>query len=75
MEYLFSQNIFSLMVEGGAFTQQKFIEANLWDVAYIVETPHLLMEGIQAPDITGCQYQKPVKVGDNTVTKIFREKI
>jgi diaminohydroxyphosphoribosylaminopyrimidine deaminase/5-amino-6-(5-phosphoribosylamino)uracil reductase len=75
MEYLFSQNIFSLMVEGGAYTHQKFIEANLWDVAYIVETPHLLMEGIQAPDITGYQYQKPVKVGDNTVTKIFREKI
>lgn len=75
MEYLFAQKIYSLLVEGGTYTLLEFIKADLWDEARIVETPHLLNDGISAPNITGFQYTDPIQIGDNIVRKIFREKI
>lgn len=45
--------ISSLLVEGGAFTLQKFIDSELWDEARIFSTDKILGKGVKAPEITG----------------------
>lgn len=49
MDSLYHAKINSLLVEGGAQTLQSFIDANLWDEAYVLETQKILYDGITAP--------------------------
>jgi len=42
----------ALLVEGGAQTLQAFIDADVWDEAYVEKTDVLLGEGLLAPSIT-----------------------
>ncbi len=48
----------SLLIEGGAQTLQSFIDAQLWDVAFIEENSLLLKGGIVAPKINGLSTEK-----------------
>ncbi|MBQ9285497.1 MAG: bifunctional diaminohydroxyphosphoribosylaminopyrimidine deaminase/5-amino-6-(5-phosphoribosylamino)uracil reductase RibD [Bacteroidaceae bacterium] len=41
----------SLLVEGGAKTLQSFIDADLWDEAYIERTEAVLGDGVKAPEM------------------------
>lgn len=50
---LYSLNIQSLIVEGGAKTLQSFIKADLWDEARIFKGVCRFNEGIQKPNIKG----------------------
>ncbi len=50
---LYLQDIQSLIIEGGAFTLNKFIEAGLWDEARIFTGESYLKKGIKAPAING----------------------
>ncbi len=51
MEKLFELNIQSVLVEGGSFTLQQFINANIWDEAFVLKSPDLkLQNGTKAPD-------------------------
>ena len=50
---LYTLQVQSLMVEGGAKTLSRFIEAGLWDEARIETAPLLLRDGIPAPAIDG----------------------
>jgi diaminohydroxyphosphoribosylaminopyrimidine deaminase/5-amino-6-(5-phosphoribosylamino)uracil reductase len=52
---LFSRKIQSVMVEGGAFTLQQFIDRRLWDEARVFECPVAFGSGIPAPLIRGRQ--------------------
>ena len=45
--------ISSLLVEGGAFTIQKFIDNNIWDEARIIESDTVINGNIHAPAIEG----------------------
>ncbi|MBK6730524.1 MAG: bifunctional diaminohydroxyphosphoribosylaminopyrimidine deaminase/5-amino-6-(5-phosphoribosylamino)uracil reductase RibD [Bacteroidetes bacterium] len=49
LQYLYTQNINSLLVEGGAITLNDFINSGAWDAIKIFETPHILYSGIAAP--------------------------
>ena len=49
MDELYSQNIQSLIVEGGKKTLQKLLEANLWDEAFILVGNVEWEAGIEAP--------------------------
>jgi len=51
MQYLHSQNIQSVLVEGGAHTLQKFINANLWDEARVFHAPVVFESGISSPQL------------------------
>lgn len=53
MTKLYSLNIQSILVEGGAFTIQQFIAANLWDEAKVIKGKQTLTKGISAPTILG----------------------
>ncbi len=48
---LYNRNVQSVMVEGGAFTLQNFIEQNLWDEARIFISNKFLNDGVKAPQI------------------------
>lgn len=50
MKILYQQQIQSVIIEGGAFTLQKFIDENLWDEAFIIKNENLKLEnGTKAP--------------------------
>lgn len=49
---LYRRGVQSLLVEGGRQTLQAFIDADIWDEAYVEKTDILLHEGVAAPSIT-----------------------
>ncbi|MDF0720006.1 bifunctional diaminohydroxyphosphoribosylaminopyrimidine deaminase/5-amino-6-(5-phosphoribosylamino)uracil reductase RibD [Kaistella sp. PBT33-4] len=50
LETLYTLEIQSLIVEGGSFTLQQFIDADIWDEAILIRDPGLLLEsGTKAP--------------------------
>ena len=53
MNKLHLENIHSVLIEGGAFTLQQFIDLDLWDEAKIIIGQNPLNKGILAPDIAG----------------------
>lgn len=62
--FLYSQNIQSLIIEGGAQTLQKFIDASLWDEARIFTAPIQWEEGIKAPEFKAEVSEKSIINGD-----------
>lgn len=52
----------SILVEGGALTLQSFIDADLWDEAFIERSPMLLGSGVEAPQIQTDPKGRPVHV-------------
>ena len=61
---LYEKQIQSVIVEGGRFTLQQFIDADLWDETIIIRNENLiLMNGTKAPDF-------PFKASE---TQIFRD--
>lgn len=55
---LYLQDIQSVIIEGGAYTLNTFIEAGLWDEARIFTGPSNLIKGIKAPKIEGTLAQE-----------------
>jgi diaminohydroxyphosphoribosylaminopyrimidine deaminase/5-amino-6-(5-phosphoribosylamino)uracil reductase len=55
---LLRQDIFHLMVEGGAQLIKSFIKAKLWDEAIVINTLQKLNGGTKAPNIHGRLYSK-----------------
>lgn len=53
IQYAYSAQIQSLMVEGGAHTLASFIAENLWDEARIITGQPVFDGGVSSPSITG----------------------
>lgn len=51
MQTLYEQKLQSLLVEGGSELLQSFIDANLWDEAFVELSPICLGSGVKAPEI------------------------
>ena len=49
LEALYARSLQSLLVEGGALTLQSFLDAGLWDEAFVEESPMFLQAGVRAP--------------------------
>ncbi|WP_079240453.1 bifunctional diaminohydroxyphosphoribosylaminopyrimidine deaminase/5-amino-6-(5-phosphoribosylamino)uracil reductase RibD [Chryseobacterium indologenes] len=68
MEVLYKEQIQSVIIEGGRFTLQQFINANLWDEAIVIKNENLILEnGTKAPEFD----QIPATIEnfrDNTVS-------
>ena len=59
MNALYREQIQSIIIEGGRFTLQKFIDAGLWDEVIVIKNENLkLINGTKVPDFTD---QKPLK--------------
>ncbi len=59
---ILSRGISSIMVEGGSFTLQSFIESNLWDEARVFVSDGKFKNGIKAPKI---KLSNPQKIGSD----------
>ena len=53
LPYLYGQNLNSLMVEGGAELLESFLDAGLWDEAWVETAPVVLGAGVKAPAVPG----------------------
>ncbi len=51
MQTLYERSIQSLLVEGGSILLQSFIDAGLWDEAFVEESPIRLRSGVKSPEI------------------------
>ena len=51
MKHLHHLEIQSVIVEGGAYTLERFIRSDIWDEALVFEGDQLFKEGIKGPDI------------------------
>ncbi len=50
MEQLYNRNIQSIIIEGGSYTLQQFIDADLWDEMLVIKNPYLeLKNGTKSP--------------------------
>ncbi|UTX48008.1 bifunctional diaminohydroxyphosphoribosylaminopyrimidine deaminase/5-amino-6-(5-phosphoribosylamino)uracil reductase RibD [Chryseobacterium sp. MA9] len=73
MEALYKEQIQSVIIEGGRFTLQQFINADLWDEAIVIKNENLKLEnGTKAPEFnhTAATIED---FRDNTVS-FFRQK-
>ena len=52
MQHLYAQGLQSLLVEGGSYLLQSFINAELWDEIFVEESPLKLFSGVKAPEIS-----------------------
>ncbi|WP_114820911.1 bifunctional diaminohydroxyphosphoribosylaminopyrimidine deaminase/5-amino-6-(5-phosphoribosylamino)uracil reductase RibD [Chryseobacterium sp. KLBC 52] len=51
VEVLYKEQIQSVIIEGGRFTLQEFINADLWDETIVIKNENLILEnGTKAPD-------------------------
>lgn len=50
---LYKEGLGSVLIEGGAQTLQAFIDAQLWDEAYVIQSDLNLKAGLKAPKIKG----------------------
>ena len=71
LESLYKRGIQSVIVEGGAFTIQKFINSNKWDCIRIFKSNKNLNEGLIAPkyEINKLEFRM---IGDNKFYEIFK---
>lgn len=65
---LFKKNIQSVIIEGGTYTLQQFIDTNLWDEARIFISEDYGVEGIKKPDFNFIPNQK-VKIKNNQLNR------
>ena len=53
LKIVFKENIGIVLVEGGKYLLDLFIQENLWDEAWVINSQHPLTEGVRAPVIRG----------------------
>jgi len=67
LERLYQLQIQSVLIEGGAFTLQQFINEDLWDEAIIIKNENLILEnGTKAPTLSA-KPKKVLEMRDNFV--------
>lgn len=68
MNILYKEQIQSVIIEGGSFTLQQFIDAQLWDETIIIRNKNLKLEnGTKAPEFIEIAY-KTENYRDNTIS-------
>ncbi|WEK69463.1 MAG: bifunctional diaminohydroxyphosphoribosylaminopyrimidine deaminase/5-amino-6-(5-phosphoribosylamino)uracil reductase RibD [Candidatus Chryseobacterium colombiense] len=68
MNALYKEQIQSVIIEGGRFTLQQFIDENLWDEAIIIKNEDLKLEnGTNAPILNKMKPYKSETIRNNTI--------
>ncbi len=72
IDILYQQQIQSVIIEGGAYTLQRFIDENLWDEVIIITNNDLeLQTGTKAPIFCYPNYSE-TQVRNNSIKKYFK---
>ncbi len=69
---LYAYKINSVIVEGGAKTLQRFVDANLWDEARVFVGPTFFEAGVKAPTISG-QLISTQQLKDDTLNIYYND--
>lgn len=73
MDYLYNKGVQSLIVEGGAETHRRFIEAGVWDELRIEKSPRNISNGTPAPQLPQCsRLVNKVMIGENTIFNYYK---
>lgn len=64
LTHLFEKNIQSVIVEGGTFTLQQFIDNHLWDEARVFIAENKITEGVKSPKFNFIP-EKTIKIKNN----------
>lgn len=68
MNVLYKEQIQSVIIEGGCFTLQQFIDAKLWDEVIIIKNENLILgNGTKAPEFSDTAY-KTENYRDNSIS-------
>lgn len=67
MDKLFQMQIQSILVEGGAFTLHRFIEAGIWDEAIIIRNNNMILEAGTKSPVLEAQPARTVNFAGNPV--------
>ena len=68
LEKLYELQIQSVIIEGGRFTLQQFINKNLWDEVVVFKNPDLFLEsGTKAPEFAVNSEKTEIRLRDNSV--------
>lgn len=67
LDELYERKVQTLLVEGGACTLQKFLDAGLWDEVRVETAPCLLGEGIVAPVLPHARLESTATYDDNQI--------
>ena len=71
LNVLFEKGIQSLIVEGGSFTINQFIKADLWDEARVFISKQVIHTGVKVPNFPG-ELSVETEVGDNRLLIFLR---
>lgn len=67
MHHLYERQIQSVIIEGGRFTLQQFIDGDIWDECIIIKNENLILEnGTKAPEFKFKSYRTEI-FRDNTI--------
>lgn len=69
LNYLYTKNIQSIIIEGGSKTLQQFMDSNLWDETRVFSSENNLIEGIKIPSFNGI-LNRTIKIKNNQL-KIY----
>ena len=64
-DFLYQKNIQSAIIEGGSKTLQTFIDADLWDEAFVFKSEILLFNGTKAPNFDKIIHEQKNILNDN----------
>lgn len=70
LDGLYKKGVTSVIVEGGLYTLQKFIDLNLWDEVRREIAPIKLLNGVKAPCFNG-GYDKSCEIGGSSIFYTF----
>lgn len=72
--WLYEHKVQRLLVEGGAYTLQRFIDTRLWDEAYVETAPIHLGSGVKAPTLRNCRKMTDTVSYGHPISHFLHEK-
>lgn len=61
------KDINSIIIEGGSKTLQAFIDAGMWDEAFVIQTPVMIANGHPAPTLKSGSKLMPIQLQEDTI--------
>lgn len=74
LDGLYDRGITSVIIEGGTFTLQKFIDMDLWDEVRREVAPVKLLDGVKSP-VFNCGYEQSFNIGSSSIFYSYSNKI
>lgn len=72
LQKLYKEQIQSVVIEGGSFTIQQFLDENIWDKIIVIKNPNLSLEhGTPAPKFERTPFLER-KIGDNLLSLYYQ---